>query len=167
MLKHLASLAPATAAKERETMGLKYLSEQDHQGLSLLRSSAVLFARCSADLRALPSLAALVEMPLVGKGRLSVQPVSDLAFAAVVRMGERGGWVAQSIKGPWVRAGEEGVLAAPESSASEAKEQPAAKGAGKKRAAPSAKQEASSSAAPDEGGQEEDGLRRSKRGRAA
>lgn len=52
-------------------------------------------------------------MPLVGKGRLSVQPVSDTAHAAILRMGARGGWVARSVKGPWVASspeeGEAGV----------------------------------------------------------
>lgn len=36
-------------------------------------------------------LQAIKDMPLVNRGRLSVQPVSDEAYAAIVAMGERGG----------------------------------------------------------------------------
>lgn len=32
------------------------------------------------------------EMPLLSQGRLSVQPVSPVAFEAIQKLGERGGW---------------------------------------------------------------------------
>ncbi|KAG8981935.1 hypothetical protein FRC05_000077 [Tulasnella sp. 425] len=37
-------------------------------------------------------LSAIKEMPLLTQGRLSVQPVSELAFQALVELGEKGGW---------------------------------------------------------------------------
>ncbi|KAK1923178.1 EVE domain-containing protein [Papiliotrema laurentii] len=37
-------------------------------------------------------LKALKEMPLVNRGRLSVQPVSEAAYEAVVKLGTKGGW---------------------------------------------------------------------------
>lgn len=37
-------------------------------------------------------LSAIKEMPLLTQGRLSVQPVSELAFQAVLKLGDMGGW---------------------------------------------------------------------------
>ncbi|KAG8960911.1 hypothetical protein FRC00_013842 [Tulasnella sp. 408] len=37
-------------------------------------------------------LSAIKEMPLLTQGRLSVQPVSEIAFKAVLKLGEMGGW---------------------------------------------------------------------------
>jgi hypothetical protein len=123
-------------------------------------------------------------MPLVGKGRLSVQPVSDAAFATVIRMGHQGGWIAKAVKGPWVAAGSDSVdpsaavnkeeekkkdgVEEEEEEETRIKEKPPAK-AGKKRTAAAA-----ATAAAAEGGAAEaqatpaaadEGLRRSKRGR--
>jgi hypothetical protein len=122
-------------------------------------------------------------MPLVGKGRLSVQPVSDAAFATVIRMGHQGGWIAKAVKGPWVAAGSDSVDPSAavnkeeeekkdgveeEEEETRIKEKPPAK-AGKKRTAAAA-----AIAAAAEGGAAEaqatpaaadEGLRRSKRGR--
>ena len=111
-------------------------------------------------------------MPLVGKGRLSVQPVSDVAFAAIVRMGKEGGWVAKSIKGPWVAIGSGSASPGPPEAATQGedadeteppKRSTAAAKAGKKRT--------SGAVATGAGGKAnvppvaDDGLRRSKRGR--
>lgn len=37
-------------------------------------------------------LASIKAMPLLTQGRLSVQPVTDVAFAAIQKLGEKGGW---------------------------------------------------------------------------
>lgn len=71
-LKHLKSLSYKDIQEEKDpeatsnTLKIQYLSEEE--------------------------LSAIKEMPLLTQGRLSVQPVSELAFQGIRKLGENGGW---------------------------------------------------------------------------
>lgn len=172
MLKHLATLNPGSTGEERVSMGLGYLTEDDHRGEQNSLPSRAPRSTLILDIRR-PFPPALAEMPLVGKGRLSVQPVSDVAFAAIIRMGKEGGWAAKGVKGPWVAAAEkeperdaEAKEATSRSQNADGSQEPVAKKppvqASKKRPSGSV---ASVGGKDDSAPATDDGLRRSKRGK--
>ncbi|KIO22013.1 hypothetical protein M407DRAFT_79658 [Tulasnella calospora MUT 4182] len=69
---------------------LKSLSYEDIQAIDKVEegsSTPLQVQYLSGD-----ELSAIKEMPLLTQGRLSVQPVSELAFQAVLKLGEMGGW---------------------------------------------------------------------------
>lgn len=66
---------------------LKSLSYDDIQAVDAGSPAPLQIQYLSED-----QLSAIKEMPLLTQGRLSVQPVSELAFQAVVELGEKGGW---------------------------------------------------------------------------
>jgi len=69
-LPHFVSLSALKQIKADPSSGPEYLTPDQRSGIS--------------------------EMPLLTQGRLSVQPVSDTAFEAIVLLGERGGFEEES-----------------------------------------------------------------------
>ncbi|KAK4684934.1 hypothetical protein P7C73_g5223, partial [Tremellales sp. Uapishka_1] len=75
-------------------VSVKFLSRVAHPPtLALIKHLSTLTALPSEiDYIGEAGLAAIASMQLVNRGRLSVQPVTEEAFQAVVLLGERGGW---------------------------------------------------------------------------
>ncbi|KAG8935007.1 hypothetical protein FRC01_010512 [Tulasnella sp. 417] len=69
---------------------LKSLSYEDIQATD--KAEEVSSASLQIQYLSEDELSAIKEMPLLTQGRLSVQPVSELAFQAVLKLGEKGGW---------------------------------------------------------------------------
>lgn len=95
LLKHIATVTSPSAvhalgtgagwfgAEELACTSLRSL----HSLLAVLPSLILLF-----DLSPPAAHVAIKSLPLINRGRLSVQPVPDAGFATIVRLGEEGGW---------------------------------------------------------------------------
>jgi hypothetical protein len=104
-VSHFLSLAllKRIATDDGVPADVSYLGVDGAQAIRGACSCPCLWLEGEADLKA--------DMPLVGKTRLSVQPVSSEAFAAVQLLAARGGWAVDEPKGKAAR-GRKGAAAA-------------------------------------------------------